>query len=978
MRGQEFRARDKKVQKLGRDGLVEQNKATGEEHRVSQRTADMSFGPERKQDQQLGRQKVKKSRKQRSVRSELQSLRQEADKPAPHAEGMESPDGVEEPLESPVEAEAAEHEATPVIRDTRDIPAPPPGRAARQRNRRPRDGPTTGPQVPSDHPTPKRWQENQQHTGDSPPETSDSREPQQQEHHGRLRFEDEDATVPTGRTPGKRRGRPSIPADSTVPKRSEDNSPPQHDATADSPTPEIDKPVDAKAEPPQQGRLHFEDAPAPAMGQHPSGGSHPPSQQGRLHFEDTPAPEKGTEPPNRQQRRYEKAERRVEQASRKLEKAQEKIPTKRRAHLEKQYDSESGKVRRHLRFEKEAVPENAPPALPKRVGGAVVRTAQTTAVLKAHQKLREAERDNTGVEAAHKVEFVAERGAGRFLRWNKNRLHSKPYRAVRQAQSRLQTEQTRLAWQTALRDHPELQRKSALSKWYQKQKIKRKYAQAAREAQKTAQHTQNVLTTTGKIVRAVAQAVSAHKSALAFIALLALVVMLFSTGLSACTAMLSSFQSTYVATTYLANEQDICNSDLYYTELETDLQIDIDDTETNYPGYDEYRYNIGEISHNPYALMGYLSAAYDAFTFEQVKPEIERLFGQQYTLTRTPITETRYDDNEEPYEWTVLQTTLTVRPLSQVIAASLTTGDQTDRYGVYMQTYGNRQAYGNPFDFSWLGYVSSSYGYRVHPIDGGKNLHRGVDIAVAQGTAIHAIQDGRVVSAGDAGSYGLCIVIEDDKGYQSRYAHCSSLSVTAGQEVKRGDVIAAVGSTGNSTGPHLHLEVMLNGEYLNPYYFVDTGDDGTGNVIPGAPGGVEIPAYPGEPVTDETYAAMLAEAQKYLGYPYVWGGSSPSTSFDCSGFVSWVVNHSGWSVGRLGAQGLYNICTPVSAANVQPGDLVFFWHTYDAPNPNGVTHVGIYVGNGQMIHCGDPISYANINTSYWTQHFYSFGRMPSQ
>lgn len=130
---------------------------------------------------------------------------------------------------------------------------------------------------------------------------------------------------------------------------------------------------------------------------------------------------------------------------------------------------------------------------------------------------------------------------------------------------------------------------------------------------------------------------------------------------------------------------------------------------------------------------------------------------------------------------------------------------------------------------------------------------------------------------------------------------------------------------------------------------------------------------PPEALDDEVFAAIIKEAEKYLGYPYVWGGSSPSTSFDCSGFVSWVINHSGWDVGRLGAQGLCNICTPVFSANVKPGDLVFFTGTYDTP---GVSHVGIYVGNNMMIHCGDPISYANLNSNYWQSHFYRYGRLP--
>ena len=131
---------------------------------------------------------------------------------------------------------------------------------------------------------------------------------------------------------------------------------------------------------------------------------------------------------------------------------------------------------------------------------------------------------------------------------------------------------------------------------------------------------------------------------------------------------------------------------------------------------------------------------------------------------------------------------------------------------------------------------------------------------------------------------------------------------------------------------------------------------------------------PPEALEDEQFAAMMTEAEKYLGFPYVWGGSSPSTSFDCSGFVSWVINHSGWDVGRLGASGLLGICTRVSASNVKPGDLIFFQGTYDT---TGASHVGIYVGNGKMIHCGDPIQYASIETSYWQQHFLAFGRMPS-
>ncbi len=1038
MSGKRFQSRAKTVQKLGRDGLVEQNMATGEEKRVSQRTADISFGPARPQEQAAGHRAA-----QRSGGDSASSGKKRRKQPRPVQQtAEEAAYATPEPASVP----EAPMPDTPSMRMAADAPMmaaptgsedPPPPPASRKRRKRKNRKKSKQRQTAKHTSNAARSLEDQpmRAAGDAPMQNRPpgkgrkppvKRPPRPVEGGGRLQFKAAEGEQPPsdGKAPADGRAKmkkrqaqrftpdSARPADEPQPSRlMDDGSGRLHFDGTEEPVPSSDaesvadtkravmkRQVTDHATQPEQseggGDTHQRDSPPAGLSSpapddrayqkrqavkfaaHSAAGK---ADRPRLQFEEppsaadsapTPAPKEDAPPTSRN---YQKAVRRVERAEGQVEQAREHLPTKRRLSFQPEVEVETGRTRRRLHFEQEVLPEYRPPSLPARAGG----MAKTAAVMKLHGKIHESERQNVGVEATHKSELFMEQGVGRALRWQRNRRRSKPYRALRQAEQRVAKENVKLAWQTALRDNPELRRKNALAKWIQKQKIKRKYAQAAHEAKQTAQFTQNVVHATGQIVRAVQQYIAARKSLLLVVAMLAMVVVFFSAGMTSCTAMLSGFQSSYISASYMANEQDICNSDLYYTEMETDLQMDIDQTEENYPGYDEYRYNIGEISHNPYELMGYLSTMFNAFTFEQVQAELARLFGEQYSLTREVIVETRYDSSGDPYDWYVLQTTLTVTPLSTIISGTLSPGEQTDRYNVYQQTLGNRQAYGNPFDFPWLGYVSSSYGYRVHPISGEKNLHRGVDIAVAQGTPIRAIHDGRVVSAGDAGSYGLCVVIEDEKGYQSRYAHCSSLSVSAGQEVKRGDVIAAVGSTGNSTGPHLHLEIMLNGEYLNPYYFVDTGYDGsTAGAIPGTPGGVEIPAYPGEPVTDETYAAMLEEAQKYLGYPYVWGGSSPSTSFDCSGFVSWVINHSGWNVGRLGAQGLYNICTPVSMANAQPGDLIFFWHTYDAPNPNGVTHVGIYVGNGQMIHCGNPISYANINSNYWQQHYYGMGRLP--
>lgn len=692
------------------------------------------------------------------------------------------------------------------------------------------------------------------------------------------------------------------------------------------------------------------------------------------HLRPDRAPEAGTLSAREEKRlqkaekRVEKSEKRVEKSEKRLEKAQKKLPRKRRLRLEKEFDPDTVEMVHRLKFEKEIIPEGAKPSLPKRAGGVLGRAA----MLKAHQKIREAEQDNTAVEAAHKTEIAGEC----VLRWGKRRLRTRPYRRFHKAERRFAADKAELAWRTALRDNPDLRNKKAFAKWRQKKHIKRKYARAAHNTKQAAQFTRSAVHTTRQTARAAVQRAPANKSLLAVV-LLGLIALLFSVGITACSVLFSGMQSSVIASSYMADESDICDSNLYYSELEADLQINIDGTEGTHPGYDEYRYNVQEIGHDPYALMSYLSTVYNAFRFSEVKEKIDALFSEQYQLTREALTETRYDSDGEPYNWHVLQTTLRVQSLNSIIASKLTPGEEVDRYNVYQQTLGNRQAFGNPFDAPWLGRVAKPYGWRPDGT-GGKELHRGIDLTAALGTPVQAVHDGRVIAAGEVEGYGLCVTVEDDKGYQARFAHCGSISVSVGQEVKRGDTIAAVGGAGTDTGPHLHLEVLLNGEYLDPYYFVDTGGgysgEITGGVVPGGPGGPVIPDYPGEPPSDETFAAILAEAQKYIGYPYVWGGASPATSFDCSGYVSWVINHSGWNFGRLTAQGLYNVCTPVSAANAKPGDLVFFTKTYSTAEP--VTHVGIYIGSGQMLHCGNPIGYADLNNSYWQAHMYAFGRLP--
>ena len=375
-----------------------------------------------------------------------------------------------------------------------------------------------------------------------------------------------------------------------------------------------------------------------------------------------------------------------------------------------------------------------------------------------------------------------------------------------------------------------------------KQKLKRKYAKAAREAQKTGKRAKKTAVTTEKIVKEIAGAIKRHPIAALVIFLIFLLILFIASAFTSCTSIGAGSSGAFSSVSYLADDNVINQAELTYTEWETDLQLEINRMETTHRGYDEYRYQVDEIGHDPHVLMAYLTAVYGDFNSSQAESAMRNLFDSQYHLTLTEEVErrTRTEPATDPtthqqtttnvaYDYKILNVKLTSVSLESVVSG-LINSEQRDTCDTLLTTKGCRQYVKNVFgSTNWLSNVTSYYGYRVHPVSGVKDYHTGVDIGMPQGTVIRAGHDGVVTVAGNSGSYGLCVIIEGDtptgKTLMTRYGHCSQLLVAVGANVHAGDVIAKVGSTGTSTEPHLHLEVLLDGHYLNPLYFAETGDE---------------------------------------------------------------------------------------------------------------------------------------------------------
>lgn len=689
----------------------------------------------------------------------------------------------------------------------------------------------------------------------------------------------------------------------------------------------------------------------------------------------------GMEPEFHGSKKLDRLQNKAERAGKKTEAARKKIPKKKEYSFERVFDEKTGKAKYVLTAvekEKQFKPDSPVKVVAGRVGAEYSNFT--------HGKVAEVEKENSAVEGAHKTEQTAEDVYHFVKRNHKSGLQRKKEKVAKLEKKQFKKE-VNFRYQKFLEENPDMQEKTLkkqMQKRLQKQRIKREYAKARRAGQ-AAKNTKEAAAKSASFVTKVAKKMqeiaSRNVSLLVTIGIFALILIMIMTAISSCGAMFSDGMSTTLAGSYMSVPAEIDAADLAFSELEMELQKEINNIETDYLDYDEYRYNLDAIGHDPFVLISYLSAVHTEFTASEVQSEIESLFEEMYELTLNPMTETRTrtvtdpetgEETEEEYTVTILEVTLTATDLGVVVAGHMNE-EQKEIYALYNETHGLTQQFYTPLNLYWYSYVSSYYGYRINPVTGQEQFHRGVDIAVPTGTTVLAAMDGTVTTATYDASYGNYVVIEDSNGYCTKYAHMDTLSVSAGQTVTHGTTIGTTGNTGSSTGSHLHIECLYNGEYYNPLFYFDVGE---GTLYGESPGGGGSPGnvIPPDSYDDATVQALMEEAARYLGYPYVWGGSSPSTSFDCSGFVCWVFTNSGvHNLPRTTAQGIYDQCTPVSAADAKAGDIIFFTGTYNSPGP--VSHVGIYCGNGVMIHCGDPIKYASINTPYWQSHFYSFGRL---
>ena len=530
-----------------------------------------------------------------------------------------------------------------------------------------------------------------------------------------------------------------------------------------------------------------------------------------------------------QDKKLDRLEKKAEQAAVKSKKARERLTQRKEYRLVRRFDEATGKAAYELQIRK--APRKQKKARRLSVAGRRIAMEGTGFV---HQKISEREKENSGVEAAHKTERAIEGAIGKAAKFKRDSYDIRRRRVAALEKKQFKAE-TEFRYRKFLEENPEIKKK-ALQKRMQKQRIKREYAKALRkgaEAKNAAGYAQKAARKTAGIARRLQEFAGKHAGAIAMAGLFGLFFMAIAAGISSCSAMFSGGISNIMAGSYQSDPAQIDAADEALMSMELDLQDTIDSIETDYPDYDEYNYDLDAIGHNPFTLINYLSAIYVNFNAAGVDADIASLFGEMYELTLTPREETRTrtvtneetgEEEEEEYTVQILDVELASRPLEDIVAEKLAgNGDACALYEAYQATHGALQQFYTPLDLDWYGMVSSYYGPRRNPITGAEQFHRGVDIAVPTGTEVYAAQDGTVTTAEYSDSYGNYVVIADSKGYVTKYAHMDSLNVSAGQAVTHGSSIGRSGNTGASTGSHLHIECLYNGNYYNPLFYFESG-----------------------------------------------------------------------------------------------------------------------------------------------------------
>lgn len=599
-----------------------------------------------------------------------------------------------------------------------------------------------------------------------------------------------------------------------------------------------------------------------------------------------------------------------------------------------------------------------------------------------HHKIDEVEDENAGTESIHKAQELGEkviRKTSNYRVYRRNKKLMKEYNDFIKSKKN----RDKLEFNKVLRKDNRYQETSGVSKYIQKWRLKRQYNKKTRKTIK--QRFIDGVKGSPIVIKGIVK--KSSKKAGAYLIALAFILLMIMVTVQSCSNILMGGIGAVAGTSYQASDKEVTSADVEYTRLETGLLLTLQDIEVDNSGYDEYRYDLDGVGHDPHELLAYLTVKYGDFKTSFIKGELQRIFEEQYDLSLQEIVETytttetfidpetgeSYEEDVE-HEKLILLTKLRSRPLGEVLVERLD-GDERELYDVLMISKGNFMTYTSPVDGDWKQYISSLFGWRIHPIHMVESFHTGLDIAKAEGETLYAIFDGVVKSVGyDGSGYGHYIVIEDKNGNTALYAHCSSINVSQGNTIEKGDTIANVGNTGSSTGAHLHLELEdSEGNLLNPYFYLysEAGSTiGTGICYNGYRGNY---GSPGIPYDNESIRALFDEADKHLGKRYIFGANGPN-NFDCSSFVCWVFRKSGtYNIPRVTAQGIFNYSTPIPTSEAEAGDIIFFTGTYNAGVP--VTHVGIYAGNGMMVHAGDPIQYTSIETNYWRNHFYYFGRL---